>query len=51
MTWAADEPDAIERRVKGAYLYKFAGYVTWPAAAFARPDSPITIAVMGTDLL
>jgi hypothetical protein len=51
MTWAADEPDAIERRVKGAYLYKFAGYVAWPAAAFARADTPITIAVMGAEAL
>jgi hypothetical protein len=40
-----------ERGVKAAYLYKFAGYVDWPAGTFPRADSPITIAVMGDDQL
>jgi hypothetical protein len=42
---------AIKRRVKAAFMYKFAGYVEWPAGAFARADSPITIGVMGEDPL
>jgi hypothetical protein len=36
-----------EERVKAAFLYKFAGYVEWPAAAAA--PSPLVIGVMGDD--
>lgn len=42
---------ALERQVKAAYLYKFAGFVEWPEASFARPDSPLLIGVAGSDLL
>lgn len=52
--WAAqaDEDAAtLEDRVKAAYLYKFAGYVEWPAKSFVRPDTPVTIAVIGSDPL
>ena len=42
-----DRPEAI----KAAYLYKFTNYVQWPGNAFARPDSPIVIGVMGDDQL
>ena len=38
-----------EATVKAAFLYKFAGYVEWPAGAFAQPDTPIVIGVMGAD--
>lgn len=38
-----------EQQVKAAFLYKFASYVEWPEAAFARPDAPFTIAVLGDD--
>ncbi len=48
---AAQEGDALEQRVKAAYLYKFAGYVEWPSASFARADTPVTIAVMGDESL
>jgi hypothetical protein len=34
--------------VKAAFLYKFAGYVEWPAFATAA-DAPITIGVAGAD--
>lgn len=44
-----DEPSALERRVKAAFLYKFAAYVTWPQPA--APDAPFTIGVMGDDIL
>lgn len=52
--WAASpapeqESAALERRVKAAFLYKFAGFVEWPESAFPRPDAPITIAVVGSD--
>jgi hypothetical protein len=49
-TARADEDAAtLEDRVKAAYLYKFAGFVEWPAKSFTRPDTPVTIAVLGAD--
>ena len=50
----AAPPPAVESgdptaRVKAAYLYKFAGYVEWPAGAFASDDSPIVVGVIGDD--
>ena len=42
---------AAERRIKAAYLYKFAGYVEWPADAFATAGSPLVIGVAGDDAL
>ena len=52
-TASAVEGDAstLERRVKAAFLYKFAGYVEWPAQAFVRPDDPVVIGVVGADAL
>lgn len=35
--------------IKAAYLYNFAMFVEWPADAFARPDSPFVIGIVGTD--
>jgi hypothetical protein len=32
-------------------LYKFAGYVQWPDAAFSRPDAPLTIGILGADAI
>ena len=40
---------ALERRVKAAFLYKFLGYADFPAAAFADSGSPVTIGVVGSD--
>jgi hypothetical protein len=39
----------IERQVKAAYLYKFAGYVEWPEGTFIRPDTPLVIGIVGAD--
>lgn len=40
--------DAVaERRVKAAYLYRFAGYTEWPAAALGQADAPLQIGVWG----
>ena len=49
----AQQGDAavLERRVKAAFLYKFVGYIAWPDTAFAQPDSPVVIGVMGDELL
>jgi hypothetical protein len=41
----------LERQVKAAYLYKFASFVEWPEASFARPDSPLQIGVAGNEAL
>ena len=42
---------AAEHQLKAAFLYKFAGYVEWPDASFARADTPIAIAVVGDEAL
>jgi len=47
-----DEPGPpSERRVKAAFLYKFSGYVEWPATAGVDADSTIVFGVMGDDEL
>lgn len=40
---------ALEREVKAAFLFKFLSFVEWPQSAFARPDSPLAIGVVGAD--
>jgi len=40
---------ALERRVKAAFIYKFLGYAEFPAASFADPGAPVTIGVLGSD--
>src|SRR6185369_4048979 len=46
--WAQPVP---ETSVKAALLYKFASYVEWPPEAFASPDTPFVIGVIGADEL
>ncbi|MES2150863.1 MAG: YfiR family protein [Pseudomonadota bacterium] len=48
---AAQADGSIERQVKAAYLYKFAGFVEWPEGSFAHPDSVLWIGVAGNDAL
>ena len=48
---ACAQPARVEVQVKAAYLVKFAGFVDWPGAAFARPDSALVIGVVGNDEL
>ncbi|RJG15269.1 YfiR family protein [Massilia cavernae] len=48
---AARAENPLEREVKAAYLYKFGSFVEWPESSFARPDSPLEIAVAGDDAL
>jgi hypothetical protein len=43
------QAEALEYRIKAAFLCKFANYVEWPAQAFARTDSPIVIGVVARD--
>ena len=48
---AAQEPagSSVEHSVKAAFLYKFLGYVEFPAAALAGPNAPLTVGVVGAD--
>lgn len=49
---AVDTPQLpSEVGVKAAFLYKFLGYVDWPAAALPAADSPLVIGVVGADAL
>ena len=48
---AQEEAVQMEMRVKAAFLYKFIGYIDWPPSSFARPDTPVLIAVVGADSL
>ena len=47
----AADPGTLERRVKAAFLYKFAGYVDWPKAAFHGATDPLVIGVAGDEVL
>jgi hypothetical protein len=38
-----------EHEVKAAFLVRFLSFVEWPESAFARPESPIVIGVVGSD--
>ena len=38
-----------EYELKAGFLYNFAKYVEWPAEAFEKPDTPITIGIVGAD--
>lgn len=38
---------AQEHQLKAAFLYNFTKFVDWPPRRFARPESPLIIAVLG----
>jgi hypothetical protein len=44
-----DAPPQPEHGIKAAFLYKFLGYVEWPAGVLASPTAPIVIGVLGAD--
>src|SRR5256885_17263846 len=46
---AGDASESSEYLIKAGFIYNFAKFVEWPSAAFAQPDSPIVIGVLGTD--
>ena len=43
----AENQTALEHKVKAACLYNFAVYTEWPAAAFAGPEAPLVIGLVG----
>jgi hypothetical protein len=45
------ETENVELAVKAAYLYKFLGYVEWPASQSAQSGAPFGIGVAGNDEL
>ncbi len=55
LSWApeavaqASDSDSSEYLIKAGFIYNFAKFVEWPTVAFAQPDSPIVIGVLGTD--
>ena len=42
-------PSPTEYEVKAAFLYNFARFVEWPAAALHDPGAPFVIAILGRD--
>ena len=45
----AQSPIPDEYQVKAAFLFNFAKFVEWPAAAFKGPEDPLAICVLGQD--
>ena len=45
----SDPSESSEYLIKAGFIYNFAKFVEWPSGAFAEPDSPIVIGVLGTD--
>jgi YfiR/HmsC-like len=46
---AAAARSVQEYEVKAAFLYNFTKFIEWPADAFARPESPLVIGIVGQD--
>jgi hypothetical protein len=42
-------PQTGEEEVKSAFLYNFARFIEWPAAAFADERAPFVVGVLGKD--
>src|ERR1700752_2165736 len=55
LSWAPEagaqvsDSDSWEYLIKAGFIFNFAKFVEWPSAAFAQPDSPIVIGILGTD--
>jgi hypothetical protein len=50
--FVANAEERVERQeaeVKAAFLYKFLGFVQWPASSFENATSPIVVGVLGSD--
>ncbi len=46
---AAETSASREYRIKAAFLYNFAKFTVWPAAAFADAKAPLRLCVLGDD--
>ncbi len=49
LAWSQGSEESSEYLIKAGYIYNFAKLVEWPSTAFAQPDSPIVIGLIGTD--
>jgi hypothetical protein len=49
VTAPAVAASASENQVKAVFLFNFSQFVSWPAEAFAHPEAPLVIAVLGAD--
>lgn len=45
----AQRPAFDEREVKAVFLFNFVQFVEWPSIAFASPDAPVVIGILGDD--
>ena len=45
----AQDSSASEYQLKAAFLFSFAKFIDWPSSAFASPQSPFSICILGTD--
>jgi hypothetical protein len=45
----SDSSDSSEYLIKAGFIFNFAKFVEWPSSAFAQPDSPIVIGILGSD--
>ena len=46
---AGSQQKEKEYRLKAAFLYRFASFVSWPKEAFEADDSPLILAVLGDE--
>jgi hypothetical protein len=46
---AAPPPPPLEYKVKAAFLFNFAKFVTWPPEAFRDPRDPFALCIFGAD--
>ncbi len=44
-----ETPAFQEYQVKAAFLYNFAKFVEWPSEAFASPESPMVLVILGSN--
>jgi hypothetical protein len=49
MRSAAGAETPTEYQVKAVFVFNFSHFVEWPAQAFAAPDQPFVIGILGTD--
>lgn len=46
---SANDEKPSEYLVKATFLYNFANFVEWPPEAFAGPDAPVVVCILGQD--
>lgn len=50
MTYTVSASAANEHQIKAVFLYNFTkGFITWPPSAFANPDDPFHLCILGDD--